>query len=53
MNVDFRDLPIFGKDIVAFFKSAWDKLTGKSASDSPDLSYPGGSGGGTGTGTGM
>ena len=38
-------LILFGKDIVTFFKSAWDKLTGKSASDSPDLSYPGGAGG--------
>jgi Flp pilus assembly pilin Flp len=32
-------LILFGKDIVTFFKAAWDKLTGKSASDSPDLSY--------------
>ena len=37
-------LILFGKDIVTFFKEAWDKLTGKSKSDSPDLSYPGGTG---------
>ncbi len=32
-------LIIFGKDIVTFFKKAWDKIKGKSESEGPETGY--------------
>jgi hypothetical protein len=32
-------LIIFGKDIVKFFKAAWDKLSNKSSTEGPETGY--------------